>query len=45
MQIMLDILPFEAAVHIWDLFISEGRKVIFSATLAVFRLNERMLKL
>jgi peroxiredoxin family protein len=44
MQVMLDILPFEAAVHVWDLYISEGRKVIFSTTLAIFKLHENVLK-
>jgi hypothetical protein len=44
MQNMLDILPFEVSIHIWDLFISEGRKIIFSTTLSIFRMHEAQLQ-
>ncbi|KAL0487485.1 USP6NL [Acrasis kona] len=44
MQVMLDILPFEASIRVWDLFISEGRKVVYSFALGVLKMNEEQLR-
>jgi len=42
MMFMLDILPFDTSIRVWDLFLSEGKKIIFSVILSVFKIIERM---
>ena len=32
--------PFECTVRIWDIFLVEGKKIMFSIALAIFKLNE-----
>lgn len=32
-------LPFECTVRIWDIFIVEGKKILFRVALAIFKLN------
>lgn len=33
--------PFEATVRIWDIFLVEGKKILFRIALALFKLNEK----
>jgi Rab-GTPase-TBC domain len=35
--------PFPNIVRIWDIFIVEGKKILFRIALAVFKLNEKAL--
>lgn len=43
MLFMLDIVPFDISFRVWDLFLSEGKKVIFSVILSLLRLFEQKL--
>ena len=33
--------PFAAIVRIWDIFIVEGKKILYRVALAIFKLNEK----
>ncbi|CDW71133.1 tbc protein [Stylonychia lemnae] len=35
--------PFELTVRIWDIFMVEGRKILFRVALAIFKLNQQSL--
>jgi hypothetical protein len=35
--------PFPCIVRIWDIFMVEGRKILFRIALAIFKLNEKAL--
>lgn len=41
MMLMLENLPFDVALRMWDIFFSEGNKVVFSETLALLRMYDR----
>jgi hypothetical protein len=32
--------PFECTVRIWDIFMVEGRKILYRIALAIFKLNQ-----
>jgi len=32
--------PFELTVRVWDIFMVEGRKILFRIALAIFKLNQ-----
>src|SRR5690606_2321393 len=42
MLLMLENLPFDVAIRIWDIFFLEGSKVIFSLVLSLLSMYERM---
>ena len=38
-------IPFESTIRIWDIFLVEGKKILFRIALAIFKLNQQaMLK-
>lgn len=40
MTLMLEHLPFDVAVRIWDIYFSEGYKVVFNLALALLKMYE-----
>lgn len=43
MTIFANSIPFECALRIWDIFLVEGKKIVFRIALAVFKLNQSAL--
>lgn len=39
MTLFSTVLPFECTVRIWDIFMVEGKKILFRVALAIFKLN------
>jgi len=46
MKYMIDSLPFDVLLRVWDIYISEGNKVIYSVVMALLKLHEdKLLKM
>ena len=43
MTLFSTVLPFECTVRIWDIFMVEGKKILFRVALAIFKLTQQQL--